>query len=83
MLYRFATLEKSESFDMFVTQWHHLFKWDSTADIFLVIFIFFFFLDKLFEKTAPNHWLERVFICIEFQIIIVFVAYRKCGTQDP
>ena len=30
-----------------------LYEWDSTADIFLGIFKYFF--DKLFHKTAPNH----------------------------
>ena len=58
-----------------------LFKRDSTAGIFLEIFNFF--LDKLFQKTAPNHWLWGVFICLECQIIIVFVAYQKSGNWDP
>ena len=47
-----------------------LFKRVSTADIFL-------FLDKLFHKTESNHRLWRVFICLECQMIIVFVANRK------
>ena len=52
-----------------------LYKWDSTTDIFL--WIFKFFSDKLFHKTAPYHWLWKAFICLECQIIIVFVGLCK------
>ena len=50
VLYRITALEKSEMFDLLP---RHLYKRDSTTDIFLRIFNFFS--DKLFHKTAPNH----------------------------
>ena len=52
-----------------------LYAWDSTTDIFL--WIFKFFSEKLFHKTAPYRWLWKAFICLECQIIIVFVVLRK------
>ena len=57
-----------------------LYKWNSTFDIFLWIFNIKYKIlnisDKLFHKTAPNHRLKRVFICLECQIIIVLVGLR-------
>ena len=52
VLYRTTTLEKSESLTCYPM---FLCKRDSTADIFL--WTFKLFLDKLFHKAVPNHWL--------------------------
>ena len=55
-----------------------LFKRDSITDNFLEIFNFFW--ASYFKKQLPT---TRLFICLERQMIIVFVVYQKSGTWDP
>ena len=55
-----------------------LFKRDSITDIFLEIFNFFW--TSYFKKQLPT---TRLIICLEHQMIIVFVVYQKSGTWDP
>ena len=72
MLYRITTPEKSERFDLLP---YDFIETGIQRDIFLPILKWFS--HKLFHKTAPNHWLQKVFICLECQIIMVFVELRK------
>ena len=72
MLYGITTPEKSERFDLLP---YDFIETGIQRDIFLSILKWFS--HKLFHKTAPNHWLQKVFICLECQIIMVFVELRK------
>ena len=58
-----------------------LFKWHSTADIFLEIFNFLWI--NYFKKQLQTTDCKGFFFCLECQMIIVFMAYRKSGTRYP
>ena len=77
MLYRVTTLKKQKGSSRYLII---LYKRDSTTDNFL--WIFKNFSDKLFHKTSPNHWLQRVFICLECQMILVIVGLRQGNCRN-
>ena len=60
------------------TCYRTLLKWDFATSIFLEILNFFWI--SYFKKQLQTT--QRVFICLECQMIVVFVANRKSGTRD-